>query len=151
MQKDVILTIKGLYVSSDTQDSLEFETHARLDRNEDGYLITYETPDAGLPLNGKTTISVSDDSMSFLRDGSDYNFVFESGKTFVADMRLFDRRLNMSLTPTKLKTDLSCSSGSVNLEYLINVNGSESVNQIDLKYKTLKQASSSIIGGEYEN
>lgn len=137
--RNVLLTIKGLYMRSDTQDDIEFETHAELYRENGAHILRYETPEDGVSSNTKTTIRIENSSVALIReDEKAAPFVFEDKTLFRTDYHTRNGVFDMLLYPLRVHTDIAEDSGSIELEYTVSIGGAESLNKIDMHYMPIE-------------
>lgn len=137
--RDVLLTIKGLYMRGDTHDDIEFATQAQLFCEDGVYTIVYDGPEAAIPDESKTVIRVEDHTVSVLRDAEgSIPFMFEDKTPYKTNYRAGDNFYDMLLFPTKVHTKLAEDHGKIELEYTISVDGSQAINKIDMHYAPLE-------------
>ena len=61
-------------------------------------------------------------------------FVFEEGKTYSTLYRMPFGEMNVTLLPTHVDARMGKKSGSIELEYVLNIAGSQVVNRLSLNY-----------------
>jgi uncharacterized beta-barrel protein YwiB (DUF1934 family) len=136
MQK-VLLTIKGSQ-AEDPGSIVEFVTEGRLYKESDGYLIEYDESELTGRTGVTTKILLENGSVTMMRDGEiDSQMVFSKNSVFQSSVSTPGGVMHMNILATNLKSDLSDSRGSVDLEYELKLGDACSVGKLNLSFKSL--------------
>ena len=137
MQK-ILLTIKGTQDGS-ADDYIEFVTEGRLYKNGEEYLLEYD--ESGLTgVDGVTTkLILENDSITLSRSGAiDTHMVFSKNRVYESNLSTPFGPIHMSIFALRVDSELSDQSGSVRLEYELNMGDSSTINKLDLSFKSMK-------------
>jgi uncharacterized beta-barrel protein YwiB (DUF1934 family) len=133
----VLLTIKGSQ-AEDPDSSIEFVTEGRLYKESEGYRIEYDESD--LTGNGgvTTNILLENGSVTMSRDGEiDSQMVFLRNSVYESSVSTPYGMMRMNILATNLRSDLSDSSGSVDLDYELKLGDACSTGKLNLSFKSL--------------
>ncbi len=138
MQK-VLLTIKGTQGEGDAQDVVEFVTEGRLFKNSDGYLLEYDESEL-TGIDGVTTkLILENESVTLLRSGAiDTHMVFSKNSVYESNFSTPFGEIRMSIFAHNVHSNFCEKSGSISLEYEINMGEANTVNKLDLSFKSMK-------------
>lgn len=138
MQK-VLLTIKGTQIEGDAQDVVEFVTEGRLYKNADGYLLEYDESEL-TGIEGVTTkLILEDESVTLLRSGGiDTHMVFSKNSVYESNFSTPFGDIRMSIFAHSVQSKLCEQSGSISLEYELNMGEYSTMNKLDLSFKNMK-------------
>ena len=135
--RDITLTIKGCHSENGEENNIEFITGGRLGYENGAYIIEYDEGEMSGVENSTTRLSVSDDCVKMARQGMmETEFVFEQAKQFEAQYETPFGLMNVSVFPTKLKSEMSDLKGAIDIEYIIKIGGTEALNKLFINYKT---------------
>lgn len=132
MQK-VILSIKGSNRVGEELDNIELLTEGKLFKQGDQFTIEYEE-EGTMPT--KTTLVVGKDHIVMEKNGEvQTQFVFEESKIFEGVYHTPFGKLNVSVLPTLVYSEMNEQEGWVDLEYILNIAGNQMVNRLNLRYR----------------
>lgn len=139
MMQKVLLTIKGTQIESGEHDSIEFVTEGRLYKKANGYLLEYDESDL-TGIEGVTTqVFLDGDSVTLSRSGAvDTHMVFSQNSVYESNFSTPFGTMRMSIFALHVESRLSDKSGSVDLEYELNMGELNTVNKLNLSFKRLK-------------
>ncbi|MDD5018234.1 MAG: DUF1934 domain-containing protein [Eubacteriales bacterium] len=138
MQK-VLLTIKGTQTEGGADDYIEFVTEGRLYQNADGYLLEYDESELTGNHGTTTRLILEDGSVTLSRSGAiDTHMVFSQNSVYESKLSTPFGTMKMSIFAFRVESTVCEQSGSVNLEYRLNIDDSISLNKLDLSFKSMK-------------
>lgn len=131
----VLLTITGI---QDGDENIELITEGFLKETEKSLVLEYsETEISGMD-GTKNIITVEDSIITLEREGEvSTSLYFEQGKRFVGNYTTSLGTLSMSVFPTVVNSEHDETSGKVDLEYELELEGEHSQNKLCLKYKKI--------------
>jgi len=131
----VLLTITGIQNGT---ENVELITEGFLQENEKTLILEYaETEISGMD-GTKNIITIHDSMITLAREGEvNTSLYFEQGKRFVGSYETDLGTLSMSVFPTLVASQHDEKSGTVDLEYELDLEGEQSVNRLSLSYKKL--------------
>lgn len=131
----VLLTITGI---QDGMENIELITEGILKEREKTLILEYsETEISGME-GTKNIITIKDSMITLQRKGEvNTSLYFEQGKRFEGNYDTGLGTLNMSVFPTLVTSQHDDTSGTVKLEYELNLEGEQTVNRLSLTYKKL--------------
>ena len=137
MQK-VLLTIKGTQFEDGENEYIEFVTEGRLYKNADGYRLEYDESEL-TGIEGVTTqLILENESVTLLRQGPiDTHMVFSENRVFESNLSTPYGMLKMSILALRVDSELHEKSGSLNLEYEINMGDLSTINKLDLSFRNV--------------
>ena len=139
MVRKVLLTIKGTQVDSGETEAVEFVTEGRLYKNADGYRLEYDETELSGEDGVTTQLLLEDNSVTLSRSGADgTQMVFTENQLFESNYSTPHGTMRMSVFALHVDSRISDKSGSVNLEYELNLGDLSTVNRLNLSYKAKK-------------
>jgi len=134
----VLLTITGI---QDGDENIELITEGFLKEKEKALILEYsETEISGME-GTKNIITIEDSMITLEREGEiSTSLYFEKGKRFVGNYNTSLGTLSMSVFPTLVNAVHDETSGKVDLEYELDLEGEQTKNKLCLKYKKLDSA-----------
>ena len=131
----VLLTITGIQNGT---ENVELITEGFLEENEKTLILEYsETEISGMD-GTKNIITINDSMITLAREGEvKTSLYFEQGKRFIGSYETELGTLSMSVFPTLVTSQHDEKSGTVDLEYELDLEGEQSVNRLSLSYKKL--------------
>lgn len=131
----VMLTITGI---QDGMENIELITEGFLQEKEQTLILEYsETEISGME-GTKNTITIKDSKITLERAGEvNTSLYFEQGKRFEGNYDTGLGTLSMSVFPTLVTAEHDETSGKVDLEYELNLEGEQTVNRLSLTYQKL--------------
>lgn len=139
MQK-VLLTIKGSLIEGVPNEAVEFVTEGMLSRNEEGYLLEYDESALTGVEGVKTRLVLEGETVTLERTGAiDTHMVFSPGSVFQSSLHSSAGISNMSIFATRVESRLQEKSGSLKLEYEMNVGELYTMNRLDLSFKNMEE------------
>ena len=137
MQK-VLLTIKGTQFENGENEYIEFVTEGRLYKSADGYRLEYDESELSGIEGVKTQLILENESVTLLRQGPiDTHMVFTRNRVFESNLSTPFGMMRMSILALRVDSELHEGSGSLNLEYEINMGDLSSVNKLDLSFRNV--------------
>ena len=138
MQK-VLLTIKGSLMEGEPEEAVEFVTEGMLHRSADGYMIEYDESSL-TGIEGVTTrLKLEGETVTLERSGAiDTHMVFAPGSVFQSSLGL-EGATYMSIFASRVESRLQEKSGSLCLEYEMNMGDLFTVNKLDLSFKNMEE------------
>ncbi len=123
MKKDAIISIRGLQELDDPDtDVITLVTSGRYYRRNGSYYLTYDETDLTGMTGTKTTLKVSDGSVTVLRTGLyPSQLVFEEGKRH---MSLYDTdfgQLTVAVCTERIRSNLTDQGGSLDVRYAVEI------------------------------
>lgn len=139
MQK-VLLTIRGSLIEDEPEEAVEFVTEGTLHRSADGYMLEYDES-ALTGIDGVTTrLKLEGETVTLERSGAiDTHMVFSRGSVFQSSLGTLEGATLMSIFATRVESKLQEKSGSLCLEYEMNVGELFTVNKLDLSFKNMEE------------
>jgi uncharacterized beta-barrel protein YwiB (DUF1934 family) len=133
---DIILNVRGSHVEDGEEDSLELLTEGLLTRQDDTYVIEYDESEMSGMENTRTRVILEGDKVWLQRTGAtESRFEFNRSQRYEAVYETPYGPLQMSIMPTRVRSDITDSGGRIGLEYVIQVGGQSALNKLDIKYK----------------
>jgi len=131
----VLLTITGI---QDGDENVELITEGFLEETEKSLILEYsETEISGMD-GTRNIITIQDSMITLEREGEvSTSLYFEQGKRFVGNYITSLGTLSMSVFPTLVSSYHDDTSGKVNLEYELDLEGEQTQNKLYLKYEKL--------------
>lgn len=137
MQK-VLLTIKGTQFDDSDSDYIEFVTEGRLYKNADGYRLEYDESELTGVEGVTTQLILENESVTLLRQGPiDTHMVFSENRVFESNLSTPYGAMKMSILALRVDSELHDKSGSLSLEYELNMGEMSTVNKLDLSFKSM--------------
>jgi uncharacterized beta-barrel protein YwiB (DUF1934 family) len=155
MTYDIIINIKGTQSQEGRQEKTEMTTEGSLVFHEGSGTISYGDMQNTAFLD-YTEITVRDEMIIMKKKGEDeVEFVFETGKLYTTVQSSPFGEVHVSVLPTLVDVKLGDVLGKIELEYVIDIGGVQTVNRLNLNYVADKNMTCSYrenIGGEqYDN
>jgi uncharacterized beta-barrel protein YwiB (DUF1934 family) len=131
----VLLTITGIQNGT---ENVELITEGFLEETEKTLILEYsETEISGME-GTKNIITINESIITLAREGEvNTSLYFEQGKRFIGNYETELGTLSMSVFPTLVTSHREETSGTVDLEYELDLEGEQSVNRLSLSYKKL--------------
>ena len=123
MENNVIISIQGRQSFADQEDeTIELVTEGCLERDGDGYTLSYqESRLTGLE-GTLTTFQVERDRVTLLRVGEvNSQMVFEEGRRHLSMYETPYGALSVGVSTRKMRSDLSAAGGSIEIDYAIEI------------------------------
>ncbi len=138
MQK-ILLTIRGSLIEDEPEGAVEFVTEGTLHRSTDGYMLEYDES-ALTGIEGVTTrLKLEGETVTLERSGAiDTHMVFSPGSVFQSSLGS-QGAAYMSIFATRIESHLQEKSGSLCLEYEMNIGDLFTVNKLDLSFKNMEE------------
>ena len=131
---EILLHIKGSR-SPSNHEEVDFITQGTLETEADGYILKYSEHEEPGEEGVFTEIRIQGGAILLRQTGDpDTFFVFERSKTFQTTYYTPLGNIDLCLLPTLVDTKLSPDAGKIELEYILNVGGSQIVNRLNLDY-----------------
>ena len=131
---EIRISIVSSQTAEGEQEQMNVKTQGTLRKVEDASIIEYADVE-GDAVSGTTTILVQKDMVSMHKQGAvETEFVFEQGKTYSTLYKMPFGEMSVTLLPTHVNTRMGEKSGSIELEYVMNIAGSQVVNRLNLCY-----------------
>ena len=132
----VLLNIRGTQTQNGESEQVEFTTQGTLDKEQDRYILSYlDTQTLGEGSLVRTIISADAGSVVLQRQGElDTQKVFEQSKTYTTAYETPFGKLDLFLFPTMVQTHLADEKGSIELEYVMSIAGTQIVNRLMVDY-----------------
>ncbi len=136
---DVMLNISGSRELFGQDDSIELTVAGELQHSDGAYMLSY-SDERYTGDTSHTDITVKDGSVFLVRTGDDESeMVLEKDKPFASEYRTPFGKLNMLVLPTMVEADMHPDKGHIELEYIMDIAGSQILNKLSLSYKKEKQ------------
>lgn len=124
-EKDVCITIKSTQIVNSESDTTELFTIGKMGKSGEGYSITYEESEATGFEGSNVTLSVSDDTVTMLRQGrSMSNLIIERGKKHHCHYGTEFGDFIVGINTDKITSTLTDDGGDLYLKYTIDINSS---------------------------
>ncbi len=123
MEKDVVISIKGVQVGDDqVPDTIELVTQGRLERDDHGYTLSYqETELTGLE-GTLTTFHVEDDRITLMRVGGvSSQMVFEQGRRHLSMYDTPYGSMTVGVNTRNMMAELSECGGRIEIDYALEI------------------------------
>ncbi len=131
---EIRIRIVSSQMAGGEREQMNIKTQGTLRQSEDASIIEYVDMEGDTPA-GTTTIWVREDTVGMQKKGAiETEFVFEEGKTYSTLYRMPFGEMNVTLLPTHVDARMGKKSGSIELEYVLNIAGSQVVNRLSLNY-----------------
>ncbi len=131
---EVLLNIKGSQVQGEEYNDVELTTEGILTRQNGRSTISYDDSEMAGE-NVQTIIHVDGNIVTMQKTGAiQTQFVFEVGKTYITAYSTPFGELDVSLIPTLVDTKIEDACGKIELEYVMNIAGSQIVYRLNLSY-----------------
>jgi uncharacterized beta-barrel protein YwiB (DUF1934 family) len=139
MQK-VLLTIKGSLIEGEPGEAVELVTEGTLQRSAEGFLLEYDESALTGVEGVKTRLMLEGETVTLERTGAiDTHMVFSPGRVFQSSLGSDAGVTNMSIFATRVESRLQEKSGSVKLEYEMNIGELYTMNRLDLSFKNMEE------------
>ncbi len=131
---EVLLNITGSRALFGEDDTVSMTAVGSLLSEADRYTLKYADERFGGP-DAETEIVVEDGAVSMLRGGEDSSeLFFRAGTTYSSFYDTPFGKLDMTVLPTVVRTEMGDKKGSIELEYIMSIAGSQIVNKLQLDY-----------------
>ena len=120
MEKDVIISIRGLQNLAHTgeEDNFELITAGRLRRCDDTYTLEYDETDLTGMKGTKTAFEIAPDRIILMRSGDiNSQMVFEQGRRHLSLYELAEGSLSIGVSTRKLRVDIGDNGGELEFRY----------------------------------
>ena len=120
MEKDVIISIRGLQNQAETgeEDNFELITAGRLRRYDGTYTLEYDETDLTGMKGTKTAFEIAPERIILVRTGFvNSQMVFEQGRRHLSLYELAEGSLSVGVTTRKLRVDMGDNGGELELRY----------------------------------
>jgi uncharacterized beta-barrel protein YwiB (DUF1934 family) len=136
----VLLTIRGSLIEGEPDEAVEFVTEGTLQRSADGYMLEYDES-ALTGIEGvKTRLMLEGETVTLERSGAiDTHMVFSPGSVFESSVGTAAGQAHMSIFAMRVESCLKEKSGSLKLEYEMNMGDLYTVNKLDLSFKNMEE------------
>ncbi|MGI6004169.1 MAG: DUF1934 domain-containing protein [Christensenellales bacterium] len=140
LQKDVVISIYGKQTDDQgNEDVVELVTTGMYfhDPKEEHHRLEYEETEVSGVEGTHTRIDVKDGIVSISRSGSSEGHMqLTEGQKYVSSFSTPIGMVELGFFPTKVDTDLSDSSGNLDLEYQMDIDGTLlGVNHLKVSYR----------------
>ena len=137
-----------LYVSTEQNNveeglsNMSFATEGTIYKKESSIYITYVESEVTGMEGTTTTIKIKDDIVTIMRFGAiSSQLVFEKNKQHISYYETKQGSFSIGVTAKKLDIDIDENGGSINAEYVIQLNNSDiGKNKFHLNIKPVKKA-----------
>ena len=134
MTEEIKISIVSSQTAGGEKEQMNMKTQGTLRKVEGASIIEYADME-GESQAGITTILVREDMVSMQRQGAvETEFVFERGKTYSTLYKMPFGEMSVTLLPTHVNACMGEKSGSIDLEYVMDIAGSQVVNRLNLCY-----------------
>lgn len=131
----VLLTITGIQNGT---ENVELITEGFLEESEKTLILEYSETEISGMQGTKNIITINESMITLAREGDvKTSLYFEQGKRFIGSYETDLGTLSMSVFPTLISSHHDETSGTVDLEYELDLEGEQSVNRLSLSYKKL--------------
>lgn len=132
-QSEVLLNIKGTRELMGEDDTIMFTVAGLLTSGGDKYTLRYADERSE---GAETEIVVENGAVSMTRTGEDSTEMFFRRNTpYSSFYNTPFGKLDMTVLPTMVQADMGTEKGKIELEYIMNIAGSQIVNKLQLSYK----------------
>ena len=123
MEKDVVISIKGIQKYEDTpSDAVELVTEGRLVKGDSGYILTYQESELTGLDNTLTTIQVEGDQVTMIRVGEfNAQMVFQEGRRHLSMYNTPYGAMAVGVNTHHLLAELDEHGGDIEIDYAIEV------------------------------
>ena len=124
MEKDVVISIKGMQQYEDTDpDTIELVTQGRLQREGESYTLSYQESEVtGLGVGTLTTIQVDGGQVTLMRAGEvNAQMVFQEGRRHLSMYNTPYGAMAVGVNTRRLLADLNDHGGDIEIDYAIEV------------------------------
>ena len=124
MEKDVVISIKGMQQYEDTDpDTIELVTQGRLQREGESYTLSYQESEVtGLGVGTLTTIQVDGGQVTLMRAGEvNAQMVFQEGRRHLSMYTTPYGALAVGVNTRRLLADLNDHGGDIEIDYAVEV------------------------------
>ncbi len=130
----IIINIKGTQVQDGYQENTEFTTEGSISLKNGNGVISYSGVNDP-HFTELTEIIVEGNMVIMKKSGSEeVEFVFEEGKSYTADYTTPFGLLHVTVLPTLVNVKMDKTSGRIELEYVLDIAGTQVVNRLKLSY-----------------
>jgi uncharacterized beta-barrel protein YwiB (DUF1934 family) len=135
MQK-VLLTIKGMNITGDETDKVEFVTEGRLFVNANGYLLEYDESELTGEQGVTTQVLLEGASVTLSRNGEvDTHMVFKENQVFESNVSTPFGMVHMNIMPHHIDSSIKDNSGTLDLEYEVSTDDMSTISKLFLSFK----------------
>lgn len=123
MENNVIISIQGRQSFADQEDeTIELVTEGCLERDGDGYTLSYQESQLTGLEGTLTTFQIERDRVTLLRVGEvNSQMVFEEGRRHLSMYETPYGALAVGVSTRKMRSDLSAAGGSIEIDYAIEI------------------------------
>ena len=124
MEKDVVISIKGMQQYEDTDpDTIELVTQGRLQREGESYTLSYQESEVtGLGVGTLTTIQVDGGQVTLMRAGEvNAQMVFQEGRRHLSMYNTPYGAMAVGVNTRRLLADLNDHGGDIEIDYAVEV------------------------------
>ena len=123
MEKDVVISIKGIQKYEDTDpDVIELVTAGRLTRVGESYTLSYQESELTGLEGTLTTIQVEGEQVTLMRAGEvNYQMVFQEGRRHLSMYNTPYGAMAIGVNTRHLLADLTDQGGDIEIDYAIEI------------------------------
>ncbi len=133
---NILLSVRGSHVEDGEEDTLELLTEGRLIKEDEKYTIEYDESELSGMENTSTRVTVDGDRVHLQRTGMlQSEFVFTKSQRYEAVYDTPFGSMQMAVTPTQIKSDVSSEKGRIDLEYVVQVGEQSMLNRLNIDYR----------------
>lgn len=133
---NILLSVRGSHVEDGEEDTLELLTEGRLIKEDEKYTIEYDESELSGMENTSTRVTVDGDRVYLQRTGMlQTEFVFTKSQRYEAVYDTPFGAMQMAVTPTQIKSDVSSEKGRIDLEYVVQVGEQSMLNRLNIDYR----------------
>lgn len=136
--EDTLFYIKNMQMTEQGIVETEYTARGNVSVDNQCCVIKYEEidEDSGSVM---TTINVEPKGISLTREGEmSAQFVFEAQKVYSTVYKTPYGDFDMSMMPIDMNFDLKETQGNLDVEYVLNLGGNQSVHHLSLSYSNIK-------------
>lgn len=134
-QSEVLLNIKGTRGSFGEDSTIFFTSDGILTEDAGKYTLKY-SDEHGVDGNTHTEITVENGAVSMKKSGVESSeMYFRRNTPYASFYNTPFGKLDIMVFPTMVRTDMGLDNGRIELEYVMNIAGSQLVNKLQLSYK----------------
>ena len=135
----VLMHIKGSQIHDGEVQTVEFTTQGMLECDQSGYTLSYQDSEIDSEDDTLTEIRVDKHTVSMRKTGNiETFFLFEQEKTYQTTYQTPLGVIEIALYPTLVNKRKGETGGTIELEYVLNIAGSQIVNHLSLDYVNRK-------------
>lgn len=137
--KKVLISVKTMQYVDGQPEIIELITEGQYSKEEKNYTACYEESEISGMEGTKTTLKIEENALSIIRNGTtNSNLVFKKGLNHVSLYSTPFGALEVTIKPKKIFIDVDETGGKVELEYIMEAAGTESIeNALELNIKEI--------------